>query len=310
MLDRRHITVNSSKIYVIESVPDQPSSSASVVFVAGLGGTALGWVPVLRLLPASVRSFAYDRLGLSHSDRTDLPRPAAVLARELKATLEAAHVPGPYLLVLHSYAGIIGREFLQAFDSDVAGIVYVDANQENSQRLRKWPLEAHGRVASSIFSTDDATGLAQGHKCTPEDWADIEAEEAEKKAEHDSGVKTGGGAEWDLYEASLDALGKHGQLERQALGARPLSVIQANLLRDFSLAYAAGKAAGRGTPEDHALVDDFCARLPAVEYELNSGVLKLSSLHRMIITSVSGHMVSLWEPELVAQEVMWCLERA
>lgn len=310
MLERHHVNVDGSQIFVIESVPATRSTAPSVVFVPGLGGTALGWVPVLRLAPAGLRLFTYDRLGTSHSDKTTLPRQAAVLAQELKATLLAAQVPGPYVIVLSSYAGIIGREFLEAYDSDVAGMIYVDANQEKSQQARQWPLEASSRVASELFGTLGDTGLAEAHKCTAEEWADLQAEEQRMKTiAAESDTKTGGAAEWELYESSLVALGKHAQFDRQALGTRPLSVIQANLVRDFRRAYDAGRAAGRGSADDHKRLDDFCKRLPEVELRMNAEVLKLSSTHRMVTSSATGHMVSLWEPELVVQELQWCLDK-
>lgn len=301
-----YVVVDAAKIWVTEVIPSHPSSLPIVVLIPGLGGTAQGWCAVQRLLPPHLRSFSYDRLGINKSDRTTLLRPAATLARELKSTLTACSAPAPYLLVLSSYAGIIGREFLEAFDSDVAGLVYVDANQERSQLERQWPLEATGRLLTTAFSTNDATGLAAAHRCTPAEWAALAAEEDAKRLEKESGTDPVTG-EWSLYESSLLALGEHRQLDRQALGARPLSVIQANLTRDFVRMFAAGKAAGLGTAEDHRVVDEFCARLPEVELRLNSDVLRLSSLHRLIVTSVAGHSVGLWEPELVVQEVMWCL---
>ena len=41
--------------------------------------------------------------------------------------LQKAHVPGPYLLVAHSYGGMIARRFTQLHPGSVAGIVFVDA---------------------------------------------------------------------------------------------------------------------------------------------------------------------------------------
>jgi hypothetical protein len=54
-------------------------------------------------------------------------------------------------------------------------------------------------------------------------------------------------------------------------------------------------------------VERFIKRLPGVEMRLAVDVLRLSLVHRLIYTSVSGHLVYIWEPELVVQEIMWCL---
>ncbi|ORY32012.1 Alpha/Beta hydrolase protein [Naematelia encephala] len=312
---KHHVPVKGHQIYVVEAIPDVPSDAPTVVFMAGLGATVEHWAAVQRLLPSNVRSFAYDRLGLGRSDRTDLPRPASVLAEELHDTLVACATPGPYLFVASSYAGIICREFLEKHDSDVAGLIYVDANHERSQIERRWPIEITTRMAdTTAFTADEATGLAEAHGCTPEEWADYLAavnsarQELAVQKEREAGGAPVRRGEWTLYESSVEALGQYAQLDRQALGTRPLSVIMANLVRDFQRLYEAGKRAGLGSAEDHAIVEEFCARLPEVELRLNYDVLRLSSLHRMIITSISGHLVHLWEPELCVQEIMWCLQ--
>ncbi|ORY24471.1 Alpha/Beta hydrolase protein [Naematelia encephala] len=303
-----HVTVNGSQIYVVEHIPEVQPDLPSVILVSGLGDTSVHWCAVQRLLPRHVRSFAYDRLGLGRSDRTSLARTAAVLASELKATLDACQIPPPYLLVASSYAGIICREFLESFDDQTAGLVYVDANQERTRLERQWPDEASERIVTDAIDIDKSTGLAAAHRCTKNEWAEVVADEQRRREEKKRGVDPVS-AEGSLCDSSLFALGKHRQLDRQALGKRPLSVIVANLTRDIRRLFDSGKGAGLGTPEDHALADQLCARLPAVELSLNTRVLKLSSIHRMVVTSISGHKVALWEPDLCVQEIMWCLGR-
>jgi pimeloyl-ACP methyl ester carboxylesterase len=230
----------------------------------------------------------------------------------LKATLSAAGLAPPYLLVASSYAGIICREYLEKYDSDVAGLIYVDANQENSHVEREWPMEATARMDAGGGFTEGSSGLKEGHGCSELDWEEIVKVEATAKAERERLKEEGcpqGPGESASYISSLAALGEHRQLDRRALGDRPLSVIVANLARDFERSYQAGRKAGLGTKEDHDAVERFIQRLPGVELRLAVEVLKLSSLHRLIVTSVSGHLVYLWEPELVVQEILWCLEK-
>lgn len=301
--------MHGNKVHVVETVPTEPSALPTVVLIAGLGGAAHDWCAVQRLLPPHVRSISYDRFGIGSTPPIDGPRSAAQLARELSQLLEAAEIPKPYLLVLHSFAGIIGREYLELDDEAVAGIVYVDANQEQTQTERRWPIDAWLRVVlGGNVNTLDATRLSQSHQCTADEWSEVLKAEAHKKTIANAGGDPSAG-EWSTYEQSLLDLGKHRQLDRQALGLRPLSVIMANLARDFQLCLDAAKAAGHGTPEDHEVIQDFCDRLPDVELRMNSQVLKLSSVHRMVMTSVSGHLVNYWEPELVVQEILWCLGR-
>jgi pimeloyl-ACP methyl ester carboxylesterase len=312
-LTTRFVKVDGNDIHVIETIPTSPSDLPPVVLVSGLGGPSAHWCAVQRLLSPHIHSFAYDRLNIGKSARTTstLPRTAATLAVELKATLTAAGLEPPYLFVASSYAGIICREYLEKYDSDVAGLIYVDANQEKSHVEREWPMEATTRMYTGGGITDGPSGLAEGHGCSEVDWEEIRKAEAEEKAEREK-IKEEGNppnpGEGASYVTSLAALGEHKQLDRQALGDRPLSVIVANLAGDFERSYQAGRKAGLGTPEDHKAVEKFIERLPGVELRLAVEVLRLSSLHRLIVTSISGHLVYFWEPELVVQEIMWCLQ--
>jgi len=306
-LTHRFIEVNGDQVHIIETIPSTPTTPPPVILVSGLGTAGAHWCAVQRLLPPHIHSFAYDRLGTGQSDypRTDTPRSAAVLAVELKDTLTAAGLEPPYLLVASSYAGIICREYLERYDGDVAGLIYVDANQEMSHVEREWPMEATAAMDTG-GGLEGASGLSKGYGCSGTDWEEIKVSEAGKER-----MKTkpdGIPGEAASYITSLAALGEHNQLNRQSLGNRPLSVIVANLARDFERSYLAGKAAGLGSKGDHTAVERFIGRLPGVEMRLAVDVLRLSSVHRLIYTSVSGHLVYIWEPELVVQEIMWCLK--
>jgi len=307
-LTHRLVDVNGNQVHIIETIPSTPTTSPPVILISGLGTAGAHWCAVQLLLPLHIHSFAYDRLGTGRSDypRTDTPRTAAALAVELKDTLTAAGLEPPYLFVASSYAGIVCREYLERYDGDVAGLIYVDANQEMSHVEREWPMEATAAMDTG-GGLEGASGLKEGYGCSKTDWEEIKVSEAEGKERMKSRPE-GIPGEAASYITSLTALGEHDQLQRQALGHRPLSVIVANLTRDFERSYLAGKAAGLGSKEDHKTVERFIGRLPGVEMKLAVDVLRLSSVHRLIYTSVSGHLVYIWEPELVVQEIMWCLK--
>jgi hypothetical protein len=49
---------------------------------------------------------------------------------DLHALLTAAHVPGPYVLVAHSYGGLIAELYARTYPEEVAGRVHIDVTNE------------------------------------------------------------------------------------------------------------------------------------------------------------------------------------
>jgi pimeloyl-ACP methyl ester carboxylesterase len=100
-----------------------------VVFDAALGATSLSWLFVQDAVARIARTCSYDRGGLGWSARGPLPRTAGRLAEELRALLEAAGERPPYLLVGHSFGGLVMRVFAGRWPGLVAGLVLVDPAQ-------------------------------------------------------------------------------------------------------------------------------------------------------------------------------------
>ena len=95
---------------------------------SGEGSSTTFWESI-DTIAAETRVCVYDRAGLGLSDPwPDQPRPltAGELAVELHTMLEAASEPGPYVVVGHSFAGILARVFAGMYTQEVAGTVLVD----------------------------------------------------------------------------------------------------------------------------------------------------------------------------------------
>jgi pimeloyl-ACP methyl ester carboxylesterase len=71
---------------------------------------------------------AYDRAGLGWSDPAPTPHDAHTSARDLHAALQAAGIPGPYVVAGHSYGGLVVRAFADLYPDEVAGMVLIDAS--------------------------------------------------------------------------------------------------------------------------------------------------------------------------------------
>lgn len=98
------------------------------VFESGLGGFSLEWGEVQQRAAGHGRVCAYDRAGYGWSDPGPMPRTATRNVTELHRLLEAAGEMPPYVLVGHSYGGIIVRLFAQSYPQEVAGLVLLDAS--------------------------------------------------------------------------------------------------------------------------------------------------------------------------------------
>jgi pimeloyl-ACP methyl ester carboxylesterase len=133
------------------------SGSPAVVLVAGLKGSAEDWNIAQRSMPpvfARVAEFtrvcAYDRPGTpvgdkrSRSDPVPQPTTAKDAVADLHALLSAAGVSGPYVLVGHSYGGLVVRLYASTYPRDVSGLVLVDALAEglrDAQTPEQWGIQ-------------------------------------------------------------------------------------------------------------------------------------------------------------------------
>jgi pimeloyl-ACP methyl ester carboxylesterase len=103
------------------------SGKPVVVLEAGIAATSLSWALVQPEVSKNTTVVSYDRAGLGWSSAAITARTPAVIATELHTALHTAGLEGPYVLVGHSFGGLIVQRFAALFRSDVMGIVLVDA---------------------------------------------------------------------------------------------------------------------------------------------------------------------------------------
>ncbi len=122
----------------------QGEGSPTVVFDAGLGSTSTAWASVEPGVAERTRACVYDRagLGMSQARPEGTPDPTAgSMADELRELLRVAGEDGPFVVVGHSYGGMVTQMFADRFADDVAGVVLVDSSSgpqlENSLWI-KW----------------------------------------------------------------------------------------------------------------------------------------------------------------------------
>ena len=122
------------------------TGSPTVVLVGGLRASAEEWSVADKSAPAVfpevgkfTRVCAYDRPGTpvgekpSRSDPVPQPTTVKDAVADLHTLLSAAGEKGPYVLVGHSYGGLVVKLYASTYPKEVSGLVLVDALSEGLQ---------------------------------------------------------------------------------------------------------------------------------------------------------------------------------
>src|SRR6266576_3213236 len=143
--------------------------SPTVVLVGGLRASADDWSMSNKSTPAVfpkvakfTRVCAWERPGTpvgenpSRSDPVPQPTTAKDAVADLHALLSAAGEAGPYVLVGHSYGGLIVRLYASTYPKEVSGLVLVDALSEglqDAETREQWAIQRkliEGDVRESV----------------------------------------------------------------------------------------------------------------------------------------------------------------
>jgi pimeloyl-ACP methyl ester carboxylesterase len=112
--------------------------SPTVILEAANMGTVSNWAWIQPEVAKATRVCAYDRADLGWSDLSPQPNDTKQNAEVLRTLLDKADVPGPYVLVGHSFGGLHIRMFAEMYSDDIAGMVFIEGTlPDGLNRLSK-----------------------------------------------------------------------------------------------------------------------------------------------------------------------------
>ena len=130
----RMVDVGNGRRMYVSDMGREMRDGPTVIFESGIAATSQNWLRVQEVVAAYARAVSYDRSGLGWSSPSDSERTPSNIARELRDMLRHAKIPGPYVLVGHSFGGLVVQRYAAEYPDDVLGVILVDP-----MRVEEWP---------------------------------------------------------------------------------------------------------------------------------------------------------------------------
>jgi pimeloyl-ACP methyl ester carboxylesterase len=276
--------------------------SPTVVFDAALGASSLSWTFVHPPVARFTRACVYDRAGFGWSDGGPMPRTAGRIADELHLLLQRAAVPPPFVLVGHSFGGLVARLFAARHREEVAGLVLVEPaipEEWGTPSTERQRLIERGARLCRVGAVTARLGIARivarlaragAHGAA---WALVRAVSRGGLGRQDEGIL---GPIWKLPPEVRATLGARWTQPKffEALGSQIATVCDsaAEVQREASTSYGSlplTVVSARASSE---------ARLAADE-----ALSRLSTHGRHILADDSGHWIPLDAPVVVVDAV-------
>ncbi len=135
--------------------------SPTILCESGLGDTSQTWSTLQSRLSLLTTVCSYDRAGLGHSDPAPVPRTLKSMVRDLAVLLGTVQLPPPYVLVGHSFGGLLVRLYASQHPAAVAGIVLIDSSHEEKEQRFESVLQGELRQRHRAAWHDPAKNAEQ-----------------------------------------------------------------------------------------------------------------------------------------------------
>jgi len=275
-----------------------------IIIETGLGSCSSEWVAAQRLISQFARIYTYDRAGDGQSKaiKSDSllppsarPPTAAKRCAELTKLLEVTNTPPPWVIIGHSYGGVLVREFLVKHGKEkVKGMVILDSSVTRTKLPENWP------TLLGDHTYFEVVGLEQNRCVTDEEWQQIKKDDTENQP--------AAAIEESYMEDSTRAVNQAVN-GKQLLGAGPLSIIFANESVDFQKVYDYSVKNGTGTSSAREAMRKRLEDMEEIDETGQRAHLGLSSQRRFVYAEgiARTHNVHFVQPQLIVDEVRWVL---
>ena len=265
------IDVGGHRLHLLCEGQGEPT----VVLEAGLPGSSLAWKSVTADIALFTTVCTYDRAGYAWSDASPFPRSTGNIVRELRTLLQNAGIGPPYVLVGHSFGGLIVQLFAGRFPREVAGMVLVDSSHPDQvhRTIEVDSMNTLGqglRVLSVLGIPRLIFPVPAGNPAS----RDNSVRTMEEKLQYTTRSIRAAASELLQMRESLREVGAH----RPQLGAKPLVVLTEGRRRK-----------------------DFW-------YELQENLAMLSTAGEWQIAEQSGHFIHHDQPEIVVDAIRRTVE--
>lgn len=220
-----HIGTHSLS-YALRGIVRRPGAPL-VIILTGITSSALEWSAVCRHIESEASVLLYERSGYGRSEESPNEPDSLTIVDELSRLLAAAALEPPYLIVGHSWGGIIAREFIAVRRSeDICGLALVDPVQER-MLFETWPDPSIAAVTEGLDYME-VVGLTRDYRLTESEWKELMAEESSDQHARQA-VR-----ELPYLQVSRGTLAEKQQLlpGRDLLKGKPVGVLRGNSRRD------------------------------------------------------------------------------
>ena len=118
----RLVSSGRRSLHVYQTGDGKPA----IVLEAGLASSSLSWALVQEQLSKRTRVTSYDRSGIGWSEETGRTRTVENIVGELASVLEHSGTQPPYILIGHSFGGLLVRAYAHLRPNEVVGLILVD----------------------------------------------------------------------------------------------------------------------------------------------------------------------------------------